>query len=82
MKLYKTFLHFLLTSASIGAFLMGWASLAHSLKPIQPVSDVATLEPLPPVGVTRNTNNSNSLIQFFSGGSSQASSSRFMTRGS
>jgi hypothetical protein len=80
MKLYKTFLHFLLTSASIGAFLMGWASLAHSLKPIQPVSDVATLEPLPPVGVTRNNNNS--LIQFFSGGSSQASSSRFMTRGS
>ena len=36
MKLFKGFLHFLITLVSTFAFLTGWATLAHSLKPAQP----------------------------------------------
>lgn len=83
MRLYKTFLHFLITLVSMFAFLFGWVSLAHSLKPTQPVQQqaLAPLAPLPPVGaVSSNT---------FSGGNSfllpaprSSSRSMFVTRGS
>jgi len=82
MKLYKTFLHFLLTSASIAAFLMGWASFAHSLKPIQPTAIKAAFAPLPPVGLATDASFSSRLKQFFSASPSQPSRSRFVSRGS
>jgi hypothetical protein len=87
MKLYKAFLHFLITLISMFAFLMGWATLAHSLKPTQPTTQqqqqaLAPLPPLPPVGVASNSSSSGGL-QFFSPSSSQPRArSMFVTRGS
>ena len=85
MKLYKGFLHFLITLVSMFAFLMGWATLAHSLKPTQPVTQqqqaLAPLDPLPPVGVVSNTSSSGGL-QFFSPSSQPRARSMFVTRGS
>ena len=78
MKLYKVFLHFLITLVSMFAFLTGWATLAHSLKPAQPV-ELQALEPLPPVGLVR-TASSNGLQWFAS--SSRPQSRSFVTRGS
>ena len=85
MKLYKGFLHFLITLVSTFAFLGGWATLAHSLKPAQPVQQqaLAPLAPLPPVGQVSSPSSSNSGIQFFSPPSSQLRArSMFVTRGS
>jgi hypothetical protein len=84
MKLYKGFLHFLITLVSMFAFLMGWATLAHSLKPTQPVTQqqaLAPLDPLPPVGVVSNSSSSGGL-QFFSPSSQPRARSMFVTRGS
>jgi energy-converting hydrogenase Eha subunit F len=85
MKLYKAFLHFLITLVSMFAFLMGWATLAHSLKPTQPTSQqqqaLAPLAPLPPVGVASNSSSSGG-IQIFSPSSQPRARSMFVTRGS
>ena len=83
MKLYKGFLHFLITLVSMFAFLTGWATLAHSLKPTQPVQkqSLSALEPLPPVGLASNPASSNGL-QLFSPSPRTRSRSMFVTRGS
>jgi hypothetical protein len=83
MKLYKGFLHFLITLVSTFAFLLGWATLAHSLKPTQPVKQeaLAPLDPLPPVGLASNPSPSGGL-QFFSQSSRPRARSVFVTRGS
>jgi hypothetical protein len=53
MKAYKTFLHLWITAASLLSFLGGWALLAHSRKPIQPVQtttvNIAPMPTLPPI---------------------------------
>ena len=83
MKLYKVFLHFLITLASTFAFLAGWATLAHSLKPAQPVKQeaLAPLDPLPPVGLVSNSSPLGGL-QTFSPSPRVRSRSMFVTRGS
>jgi hypothetical protein len=83
MKLYKGFLHFLITLVSAFAFLMGWATLAHSLKPVQPVKQeaLAPLDPLPPVGLVSAPSSSGGL-QVFSPSSQPRARSVFVTRGS
>ena len=83
MKLYKVFLHFLITLASTFAFLAGWATLAHSLKPAQPVKQeaLAPLDPLPPVGLGSNSSPLGGL-QTFSPSPRVRSRSMFVTRGS
>ena len=83
MKLYKAFLHFLITLVSAFAFLTGWATLAHSLKPTQPVKQeaLAPLDPLPPVGAVGNSSSSGGL-QFSSPSPRARSQSMFVTRGS
>ena len=48
MKPFKNSLHIFITFVSVLAFLGGWATLAHSRKPIQPTQSQA-LEPLPPL---------------------------------
>jgi hypothetical protein len=47
MKNFKNLLHILLTIASVFGFLGGWATLAHSRKPLQTVSNTQVVEPLP-----------------------------------
>lgn len=83
MKLYKGFYHFLITLVSTFAFLMGWATLAHALKPTQPAQQeaLAPLAPLPPVGMASNPSSSSSL-QFFSQAQQPRARSLFVTRGS
>ena len=83
MKLYKGFLHFLITLISTFAFLMGWVTLAHSLKPTQPIKQeaLASLDPLPPVGLANNTSSSSG-VQLFSAAPRVRSRSMFVTRGS
>lgn len=84
MRLYKGFLHFLITLASTAAFLGGWAALAHSLKPVQPVQkqESFSLAPLPPVGQV-NTNAPSGRLQIFSPAPGQNfSRPTFVTRGS
>jgi hypothetical protein len=83
MKLYKGFLHFLITLVSAFAFLLGWATLAHSLKPAQPVKAeaLAPLAPLPAVGVSSQPEASGGL-QFFSQAPQPRAQSFFVTRGS
>jgi hypothetical protein len=83
MKLYKGFLHFLITLVSTFAFLTGWAALAHSLKPTQPVTGqaLAALDPLPPVGMPSSPSPSN-WLQAFSTTSRPRSRALFVTRGS
>jgi hypothetical protein len=83
MKLYKGFLHFLITLVSTFAFLTGWVTLAHSLKPTQPVKQeaLAPLEPLPPVGLVSSSSSSNGL-QIISPAPRVRARSMFVTRGS
>jgi hypothetical protein len=84
MKIYKGFLHFMITLVSVFGFLTGWATLAHSLKPIQPVQKqvLSQLAPLPPVGQI-NPSSSSSGLQFLSPSNNSSSySPSFMTRGS
>lgn len=82
MKLYKGFLHFLITLISVFAFLLGWATLAHSLKPVQPVQQaaLARLDPLPPVGLPSSSPSSG--LHLFSSSSQPRARSVFVTRGS
>lgn len=49
MKLFRFALNIWITLASIASFLIGWAALAHSPKPIQPSSQPSTVNvaPLP-----------------------------------
>ena len=85
MKLYKAFLHFLITLVSAFAFLTGWVTLAHSLKPVQPVKQeaLAPLAPLPPIGLTGSSSSSNGNgFQTFSPAPRARSQSMFVTRGS
>jgi len=63
MKNFKNILHILLALASVFGFLGGWATLAHSGKPVQPASAGGqALEPLPALAplpaMNLNTNNS------------------------
>ncbi|MGB7873268.1 MAG: hypothetical protein WBL25_02705 [Anaerolineales bacterium] len=83
MKLYKGFLHFLITLVSAFAFLTGWITLAHSLKPAQPVKQeaLAPLDPLPPVGLA-SAQSSSSGLQLFSSSPRMRTRSVFVTRGS
>ena len=80
MKLYKAFLHFFITLVSAFAFLTGWATLAHSLKPAQPIKQEA-LAPLPPVGLP-DSSSSSSGLQIFSPAPRARAQSMFVTRGS
>jgi len=84
MKLYKGFLHFLITLVSTFAFLLGWATLAHALKPAQPVKQqaLAPLDPLPPVGMANSLGEPSSNLQFFSQAPQPRAQSFFITRGS
>jgi hypothetical protein len=83
MKLYKGFLHFLITLVSMFAFLTGWAALAHSLKPTQPITQqaLAALDPLPPVGMLSSPSRSN-WLQAFSPFPRPRARALFVTRGS
>lgn len=77
MKNFKNTLHILLTFASLLGFLGGWATLAHSRKPIQTTNaqpqpqalePLAPLAPLPAVGslpATTNNNTGNGLLSIF-----------------
>jgi hypothetical protein len=90
MKIYRYFLHILLSLASLLAFIMGWISFAHSLKPIEAISSSALvpLEPLAPVGLAdhSNSNSNNNILQFFTGSnqskSNQQPRSSFVSGGS
>lgn len=83
MKLYKGILHFLITLVSAFAFLAGWVTLAHSLKPIQPTKQemVSPLDPLPPIGMSSVQSTSNG-FQLFSSNPRPRARSFFVTRGS
>jgi hypothetical protein len=75
MKNFKNILRILLTFASMLGFLGGWATLAHSRKPIQPVTaqpqalePLAPLAPLPSIDgnpANSNTNSGNGLLSIF-----------------
>ena len=66
MKNFKNMLHILLTIASVFGFLGGWATLAHSRKPIPTVSPsqvtdpLPALAPLPAMNLGATTDNSSS----------------------
>jgi hypothetical protein len=67
MKNFKNILHILLTFTSLLGFLGGWATLAHSRKPIQPATNqpqalepLAPLAPLPSLDGNSTNNNANS----------------------
>jgi hypothetical protein len=82
MKSFKTFLHFMITGASLAGFLGGWVVLAHSPKPVQPVLQqvLQPLEPLPPIG---QVNSEGSPLQsFLPARPSRGFSGAFVTRGS
>lgn len=55
MKIFKTLLHILLASGSLLGFLVGWATLAHAGKPVEPgqrqtsQQALAPLPALPPI---------------------------------
>jgi hypothetical protein len=85
MKSYKAFLHVIITLGSVFAFLTGWASLAHSLKPVQPVQKqvISQLPPLPPVGQVDLNNSSGGTYQSYTpSNNSNYYQPSFMTRGS
>ncbi|MCX6080704.1 MAG: hypothetical protein NTW32_14325 [Chloroflexi bacterium] len=84
MKNFKNFLHIIIAFASLLGFLGGWATLAHSPKPVQ--SGTAQLEPLAPLApIDMNPGsvaaNNNSTI-FVSPNRRARSRSLFMTGGS
>ncbi|MCX6066586.1 MAG: hypothetical protein NT121_12650 [Chloroflexi bacterium] len=93
MKNLKNSLHILLTFASVIGFLGGWATFAHSRKPIQPVTaQPLALEPLTPLtplraidgsSVNMSDNNSNWLLNLFTPvRRTRSSRAMFATRGS
>jgi hypothetical protein len=88
MKNYKTSLHIMLSVASLLGFLGGWATLAHSRKPIQNTNSSSTaaqgLEPLPDLaplpaldGSSASANNNDGNVITFS---QQAQPSRLRQR--
>lgn len=86
MKLLKLGLRFWITVTSIISFLMGWAMLAHSPKPVQTSSTQATqllptLSPLQPLNFNGGDDDSQSspLFQTFN---SPSVMPRFRTSGS
>lgn len=82
MKSFKTVLHVLITFASVIGFLSGWAMLAHSRKPIQPVQ-AQVLDPLPPLQPIQTFNNNSNGLQVLSPlPQRRGFSSAFMTGGS
>jgi hypothetical protein len=89
MKPFKNSLHIFITFVSVFAFLGGWATLAHSRKPIQPTqSQTNQIEALPPLApipsfnsVTSNNDDSNLNI-IVPTRRSRATNSIFVTRGS
>ncbi len=84
MKNFKTFLHFLIAFTSIFGFLGGWATLAHSRKPIQPgTAQLDPLAPLAPIDLNPQASsaNNNGMV-FVSPNRPRRSRSMFMTSGS
>jgi hypothetical protein len=73
MKIFKTSLHLLIGLGSLTGFLVGWAVLAHSGKPVQPGQTsssnqqaLAPLPSLPPIqSIQTNVDSSSSGLQFF-----------------
>jgi hypothetical protein len=74
MKNFKNTLRIMITLASMLGFLGGWATLAHSRKPIQPtqaqsqqvqaLEPLAPLDPLPAIdGSSSNNNNGNGQLR-------------------
>ena len=60
MKIYRKALRYWIAIASVFSFLGGWAILAHSPKPVQPVSiQQAALPNLPPIQAFGSEDNSN-----------------------
>lgn len=93
MKNLKNSLHILLTFASVIGFLGGWATFAHSRKPIQPVTaQPPALEPLAPLtplraidgsSIKTSDDSSNWFLSMFTPvRRTRASRSMFTTRGS
>ena len=82
MKNFKNLLHLIIAFASVFGFLGGWATLAHSRKPLQPITaELDPLAPLPPVDLNPQASNStNNGVVFVS--PNRRSRSMFMTRGS
>ncbi len=66
MKLLKFGLRFWIALTSVFSFMVGWAMIAHSPKPVQPISAsssvlaLPTLTPLQPLDFNSNTNGSQS----------------------
>jgi hypothetical protein len=69
MKIFRKLLHYWFAFISVLSFLGGWAMLAHSLKPIQPLQttttsvNVSSMPNLPPIQAfgSNSTGNSNGL---------------------
>ena len=90
MKAFKSLLHIFLALASTAGFLVGWATFAHSNKPVQPgqtqvsQQDLAPLPALPSIQVDQSSQSNP--LQFFAPRQSTSSlgfSQRgFFTRGS
>jgi hypothetical protein len=49
MKIIKTVIHYWFAMLSVLSFLVGWGMLAHSLKPVQPAGNSASLQVLPSI---------------------------------
>jgi hypothetical protein len=87
MKPFKTSLHILIAFVSMLGFLGGWATLAHSRKPIQPAQSqtldaLAPLDPIPPFNSVTSNNNNGGLSSFTPTRRNRAAIPMFMTRGS
>lgn len=84
MKSFKTFLHLLITGASLAGFVGGWAVFAHSPKPLQPsdVQALQPLEPLPAIGQAGQNDQSSLLGSIFAPRPRRNYGYAYMTRGS
>lgn len=88
MKKFKNLIHIMLAASSIFAFLTGWVTFAHSLKPNQPINDTnAAIEPLPALasigsGLGAADQNNGGLNVFTPSNPGRRTRSFFMTGGS
>jgi hypothetical protein len=89
MKNFKTSLHIFIAFVSMLGFLGGWATLAHSRKPIQPAQFQANvlealppLDPIPAFNSVSSNNNGGFLGSFMPSRRNNAMMPMFMTRGS
>lgn len=85
MKFIKVSLRFWITLTSLMSFMIGWAMLAHSPKPLQDGAvHAAQLPALQPLDFGNNTNNNGSGFQIFQANSQPRSvfSPMFRTGGS